>query len=401
MINWVVRPMSFLQECVKRYGNIFTIRLQKDMPMVLVSNPEALQQILTSDTKELEAPGELNSVFKSLLGKNSVITISGSEHQRQRQLLMPPFHGEKMRGYTQIISDVSEAVISQYEMGKPFSIRTATQAITLKVIMQAVFGLNQGQRAEKLVQILGELLENSSSVFRVFFLYFPILQRDFGLLKMWSKIVDVQNQVDQLIYEEIEERRTHPDASRHDILSLLMSARDEAGEPMTDVELRDELMTLLIAGHETTATALAWAFYWIHKTPSVREKLLQELDDLGNNPDASAVLKLPYLNAVYAETLRICPVAMLTFPRRVVTPISMSGYELQPGTVVLGSIYSTHHREDIYPEPQKFGSSVPVMLNYQFERGNREQGTGNSEDRNKKIREKRLLFPLLTMIDVS
>ncbi|MEH2162273.1 MAG: cytochrome P450 [Nostoc sp.] len=355
MMRWIANPMSFMEACAKTYGETFSISLDTNSsPLVIVSNPQAIQQILTNDTKELEAPGELNRTFEFLLGKNSVITISGAEHQRQRQLLMPPFHGERMRNYSQVITDVTQNVISQYQIGKPFNIRSATQAITMRVIMQAVFGLHEGTRAEKLQQFLGELLEKASSRLIVALLYFPALQRDFGPINFWGKQMRHQQETDELIYEEIRERRKQPDSSRTDILSLLMAARDEADQPMTDQELRDELMTLLAAGHETTATALAWAFYWIHKVPSVRQKLLQELDSLGDNPDPSAVLKLPYLNAVCSETLRICPVAILTFPRVVKTPISLGGYELEPGTVLLGSIYLTHHREDIYPEPKQF-----------------------------------------------
>jgi cytochrome P450 family 110 len=355
MLRWIINPMSFMEACAKSYGETFSIRLEKNFsPLVIVSNPQALQQILTNDTKELEAPGDMNKVFESLLGKHSVITISGAEHQRQRQLLMPPFHGERMRNYSQVITDVTKKVISQYQIGKPFNIRSATQAITLRVIMQAVFGLYEGPRAEKLQQFLGDLLEKGSSRIIVALLYFPALQRDFGPINFWGKQMRRQQEADELIYEEIRERREQPDSSRTDILSLLMAARDEAGQPMTDEELRDELMTLLVAGHETTATALAWALYWIHKIPSVRQKLLQELDTLGDNPDASTVFKLPYLNAVCSETLRIYPVGILTFPRVVRTPIALGGYELEPGTIVLGSIYLTHQREDIYPEPKQF-----------------------------------------------
>ncbi|MBN3896079.1 MAG: cytochrome P450 [Nostoc sp. NOS(2021)] len=355
MVRWIANPMSFMEACAKRYGEIFTIRLERNSPpLVIVSNPQALQQILTNDTKELEAPGDMNGPFESLLGKHSVITISGAEHQRQRQLLMPPFHGERMRNYSQVITDVTKQVISQYQIGKPFNIRSATQAITLRVIMQAVFGLHEGTRAEKLQQFLGDLLEKGSSRLIVALLFFPALQRDFGPINFWGKQMRRQQEADQLIYEEIRERREQADLSRTDILSLLMAARDEAGQPMTDEELRDELMTLLVAGHETTATALAWALYWIQKLPSVRQKLLQELDSLGDDPDPSIIFKLPYLNAVCSETLRIYPVGILTFPRVVRTPISLGGYELEPGTVVLGSIYLTHHREDIYPEPKQF-----------------------------------------------
>jgi cytochrome P450 len=188
----------------------------------------------------------------------------------------------------------------------------------------------------------------------VLILYFPALQRDLGSLTSWGTFLRHREQVNQLLYAQIQEHREHPDPSRTDILSLLITATDEAGESMTDVELRDELMTLLVAGHETTATALAWALYWIHKLPEVRQKLLEELDTLGDNPDPSAIFKLPYLNAVCCETLRIYPVGMLTFPRVVRTPVSLSGFEFEPGTVLLGSIYLTHQREDLYPEPKQF-----------------------------------------------
>ncbi|WP_066424842.1 cytochrome P450 [Anabaena sp. 4-3] len=355
MLNWVVRPMPYMEECTKRYGDVFALKLDKKLPpIVFISNPQDLQQVLSHDTKELEAPGDLNSLFEGLLGKRSLISLSGAEHQRQRQLLMPPLHGERMRGYSETINEVTAQVISQYAVGQPFNIRTVSQAITLRVIMQAVFGLDKGVRAEKLQQLLGEILETGSSLWRVAALYFPALQRDFGPIKVWGEQQQLQQQADQLMYEEIQERREHPDASRTDILSLLMDARDTEGQPMTDQELRDELMTLLVAGHETTATAIAWAMYWIHKLPQVKEKLLQELDSLGDNPDANTIFKLPYLTAVCSETLRIYPVGMLTFPRRVKTPITVGGYELPSGTPVMGSIYLTHQREDLYPEPKQF-----------------------------------------------
>lgn len=189
---------------------------------------------------------------------------------------------------------------------------------------------------------------------RVAFLYFPKLKEVIGISELWKQQIKKQEKADQLIYQEIRERRENFDPQRTDILTLLMSSRDENGEPMTDEELRDELMTLLFAGHETTATAISWAFYWIHKLPEVREKLLVELDSLGENPDSSTIFKLPYLTAVCNETLRIYPVGMLTFPRKVKTPISLCGYQLEAGTIIMGSIYLTHQREDIYPQPEKF-----------------------------------------------
>ena len=344
--------MSYMEACAKRYGDIFTMRV--NFLVIFVSNPQALQQILSNDTNEFEAPGDLNLILEPLMGKHSVITISGAQHQRQRQLLMPPFHGERMRAYSQVINDVTEGIMSQWQIDKPFSVRSATQAITLRTIMQAVFGLYHTPRAQRLEKLLGEVLDKASTPLSVTFLYLPFLQKDFGPLSPWGRHIRRQHKVDQLVYEEIRERRENPDPSRTDILSLLMAACDEEGQPMTDEELHDELMTLLIAGHETTATALAWALYWIHKLPAVREKLLEELDRLGDDPDPSIIFKLPYLNAVCCETLRIYPVAMLTFPRVVKTPLSLMGYKLEPGTVVIGSIYLLHHREDLYPEPKQF-----------------------------------------------
>jgi cytochrome P450 family 110 len=167
-------------------------------------------------------------------------------------------------------------------------------------------------------------------------------------------LMENERQIDKLIYAEIQERREKPDPSRTDILSLMMAARDEVGEPMTDVELRDELITLLVAGHETTATSLSWAFYWIHHLPQVREKLLQELDTLGENPDLNTIFRLPYLDAVYKETLRIYPVAMMAFQRIVLSPLEIAGYHFEPGTILAPSIYLTHHREDLYPQPKQF-----------------------------------------------
>jgi cytochrome P450 family 110 len=352
MLQWIFTPMSFMETCAKRYGDIFTLNL--NVPAVFVSNPQALQQMLTSDTKEFEAPSDWNTIFEPLLGKHSVITVSGEVHRRQRQLLMPPFHGDRMRTYGQAISNITEQIISQWQTDKPFYVQLAMQSITMRTIMQVVFGLYDSPRAQELEKIMCQMLEDGRSVWRPVELYFPNLQKDLGPQSSWGKFLRRHQRVHQLLNEEIEERRLQADSSRTDILSLLMAARDEAGEPMTNEELRDELITMLFAGHEITATALTWGLYWIHKLPAVREKLLQELDSLGENPDSSMIFKLPYLNAVNSESLRIYPVGMLTFPRVVKTPLSLCGHQLEPGTVVIGSIYLTHQREDLYPEPKRF-----------------------------------------------
>ncbi len=356
MLYWIIRPFSFMRGCAQAYGDCFTVRLGANFaPVVFFSHPQALQTLLTSDDgKVFEAPGEINGLFEPFLGTQSVIGLSGDRHRRMRQLMMPPFHGERMRSYGQIMGDITETVIRGWKLGDVFPVREAMQAISMRVILSAVFGLAEGQRYQQLEQLLGTLLNEMSNPLSVSLLYFPRLRQDWGPLSPWGNFVRLRQQVDQLIYAEIAERRTHSDVDRGDILTLLLSARDAAGEALTDVELRDELMTLLVAGHETTATALTWALYWIHKFPEVQARLVQELQELADPDDPSVLFRLPYLNAVCCETLRIYPVGMLTFPRVVRSPTEVMGQALAPGTLVLGSIYLAHHRAEVYPEADQF-----------------------------------------------
>ena len=185
-------------------------------------------------------------------------------------------------------------------------------------------------------------------------LFLPKLQQSWGRWSPWGYFVRVKREIDKLIYAEIAERKKRDNIDGEDILSMLMSARDETEQPMSDGELRDELMSLMFAGHETTATAIAWALYWVHYLPEVRARLLDEIASLGTFPEPMEIAKLPYLDAVCKETLRIYPIAMLTFARVVQQPIQLLGYDLEPGLVLMGNIFSVHQREDIYPDAKQF-----------------------------------------------
>jgi len=345
-----------MRSCRHRYGDRFTVTLsQRVGPIVFFSSPDALQVILGGEDSELfDAPGELNTLVEPLLGPQSLMGLSGNRHRRMRQLLMPSFHGERMRSYGQLIRDITEEVMSELVAGNVFPVRKSMQKISMRVILRAVFGLNQGSRYQELERLLGAMLDRMSNPLSLSALFFPMLRQDFGPLSPWGQFVRNREQVDRLIYDEIAERRNHPDASRNDILTLLLSARDEAGEALTDPELRDELMTLLVAGHETTATALTWALYWIYKLPTVREKLLRELQAVSGPLDPGVLFRLPYLNAICSETLRIYPVGLLTFPRVTRARVELKGSVLEPGTVVAGCIYLAHHREEVYPDPDEF-----------------------------------------------
>ncbi|MGB3402141.1 MAG: cytochrome P450 [Microcoleaceae cyanobacterium] len=355
-IQWVTNPLEYMDTCFERYGDIFSTSIVgKTNPFVFVSHPQGIQELLTRDTKEFEAPGRVNGILKPLLGEKSLILLDDKEHRRQRKLLMPPFHGERMWNYGQLIIKIAEQISSKWVQNQPFIARDAMQEISLIVILQTVFGMYEGERFQKIKTLLTSLLSLTDSPISSSLLFFPILQKDLGAWSPWGRFLRHRQQIDQLLFEEIEERRQQlTDENHQDILSLMMAARDEDGQPMSDIELRDELLTLLFAGHETTATALAWALYWVHQQPEVYQKLIQELDSLPADADPMTIYKLPYLTAVCQETLRIYPVGVLTFPRMAKQPTTLMGYSIPPDVSIMGCIYLLHRRPEIYPEPQQF-----------------------------------------------
>lgn len=352
-IRGIFQPMKYLESTREQYGDCFFMRTFGFPPTVALSHPQAIQEVFTADPNLFDTATS-NEILQPLLGEYSLIQLDGLRHQRRRKLLMPPFHGERMRAYGNIICDITKQVISEWTVDKPFCARSSTQDISLRVILSAVFGIDEGERFEQLRELYSAMLESFNSPLSSSMLFFKFLQNDLGSWSPWGRFLRKKQQIHQLLIAEIQQRQTQPNSSREDILTLMMSARDEDGQPMSEAELRDELMTLLFAGHETTASALAWAFYWIHHLPEVHQKLLQELDTLGSNPDPIAISKLPYLNAVCSETLRIYPIVLFTFGRMVKSPLQIMGYQLEPGTVLAPCIYLTHYREDIYPEPKQF-----------------------------------------------
>jgi len=353
MTQWVADPVGYMETNARRYGDVFTARFRSLGAIVFFSHPQAVQEILTADARSFDA-GRGNGILMSLVGDNSLLLLDGERHKRERKLLMPPFHGDRMQTYGKLIVEITRQVMGQWQAGETFKVRSATQEITMRVILNAVFGLSEGERYERVRRLMGKVLDSTGSPLTSSLLFFPMLQQDWGAWSPWGRFVRLRAQLDELLYAEIRERRENLDPSRTDILTLLLSARDEQGEPMTDSQLRDELVTLLLAGHETTATALAWALYWSQKLPEVRQKLRKELDELGENPDPMAIVKLPYLNAVCQETLRIYPVALITFPRIVNSSFEVMGQKFGAETWLAPCIYLTHHREDLYPEPHQF-----------------------------------------------
>lgn len=282
-LNWIADPVGFMEQAARQYPDIFAAEVVGfGDNLVYVNHPQGIQQLLKDDRQKLLAPGEVNRLLIPLLGDYSIVMLEGDRHRKRRKLLMPPFHGEKIQAYGQLICDLTDKIFSQLPPDQSFIARAITQDISLQVILKAVYGLCDGDRYQQLKHLLASMSDVFRSPLTSAFLFFPFLQKNWGAWSPWGHFLRQRQQIDRLIYSEIAERRAEGCGERQDILSLLMSARDEDGQPMSDLqgrsfadrELRDELMTLMFAGHETTATAMAWALYWIHRLPEVRQQLL-------------------------------------------------------------------------------------------------------------------------------
>lgn len=353
-IQAMLDPVSYLTELSRLNPDIASMPAAGyPQPLVVVYHPEAIKTILTND-KLFTAPGELNAIMEPLLGDSSMISASGDRHRRERKLVMPLFHGARMHNYGAMITRILQEELAKLSSGQPFLAQDLTQAITLRTIIEVVFGITQGDRYEPIIAMTRKLLGRFQSPLANSFLFFKTLQKDLGPLSPWGSFIRDRQALDDLIFAEIHERRAHPDGDRTDILSLLMSATDETGNTMGDQQLRDELMTLLFAGHETTAIALAWGMYWLHSQPGVMEKIRAEVAELGENPDPMAIYRLPYLSAVCNETLRINPVGMFTFARQAQETTQILDYTIKPHEIMMGCIYLLHQRPDLYPNPRQF-----------------------------------------------
>jgi cytochrome P450 len=312
--------------------------------IVFISDPAVIKEIFTGDPDVLHA-GEGNAApLEPIMGKNSVLLLDGAEHMRQRKLMLPSFHGERMQRYGELMREIAEREIRGWPVGRPFPLRPHTQAITLEIIMRTVFGIEDAGRLEHLRDRLGRLLDLGMQRAALASIVLPVLRKTIGR-NTWKRFVSLREDVDAVLYDEIARRRVGEDTTeRDDVLSVLLQARDEEGKPMTDVELHDELMTLLVAGHETTATAIAWAFELLLRNPAELARLQDEVDT-GESDE--------YLDAVIKESLRLRPVVPGVV-RKLTRPLELGGYELPAGVRAAPNIYLTHRRPDIYPEPELF-----------------------------------------------
>jgi len=338
----VLWPEASMRLWQRRYGHVFALRpLFEEERLVMVADPSGIKDVFTGPHDLLRA-GEANVILQPVLGDRSVLLLDGAEHLRRRRLLLPPFHGERMRAYEAIVLDAANRAIDGWPVGRPFALLPEMRAITLDVIVRAVFGVEGPEDAAELKARLRRVLGMSPGRLRL-----VVIAVTAGLLGQRASTRSLRERVeavDELLYEIIARRRADPRlAERADICSMLLLATDDAGRGMSDREVRDELVTLLVAGHETTATALAWAFERLLRTPGVRAELERSL---AQGDDS-------YLDAAVKETLRVRPV-IPNVARVLHADREVGGFTVTSGSTVAPSIVLTHHRADLYPRPHEF-----------------------------------------------
>ncbi|HEX7293017.1 MAG TPA: cytochrome P450 [Solirubrobacterales bacterium] len=336
---WSRQARRMLFACHERYGDMFTFQIAYEGTWVMLADPEAVKQVFTGDPRVFHA-GKGNQILAPVLGRNSVLVLDEKPHMSQRKLLLPPFHGTRMQGYEQTMSEIAAREIESWPVGTPYELRPRMQAMTLEIILNTVFGVSEGERLAELRDALREFLDLTTDPRKLLPLIF------FGPTRVMSypPFRRRVERVDALIYAEIDARRRAGDLEqRDDVLSMLVGAHHEDGSPMSDEEIRDELLTLLVAGHETTATSLSWAVERLARHPAKLERLRDEVED-GRDE---------YLTATIQETLRLRPVISIVI-RHLTEPVEIGGYELPAGVRVTPCVYLVHRNPEIYPEPDRF-----------------------------------------------
>lgn len=354
--RWAYRPVELLDACARDHGAWFTLRFPRGMRVVFAADPAAVKDIFAADPAKLHA-GEGNFFLKPLLGEGSILVLDGAEHRRARRLMMPPFHGERMRAYGRTITDIAERRVAAWPRGRVIPLHHLLQEITLDAILAAVLG--ESPRVPELRARLIETLESTQSATDTFLgLLFldakgePPLAGLMARLPFtrWGRFLAQRRAIDALLGAEVAARRAGGGAGRDDVLSLLAAAKDADGEALGDAELRDELITLLVAGHETSATALSWLFCLLASHPEAAARLKAEV---GAERDPEKVARLPYLAAAIDESMRLHPVAPFVW-RLLKEPMRLGGRDLPAGAAVAAPIYLVQRAASVWKDPESF-----------------------------------------------
>jgi len=350
-------PLSLLDECARRFGDMFTIRLLGTGPWVFVWSPPLLKALFTAPADMAHAGKANGSVFGPVTGSTSVFTMDESAHLDRRRLLLPQFHGDRMQVYFDQICAIATDAVARWQPGVWFPMHVETQQMTLETIIRGVFGIDDQRTDDEAVELVRALTSLANDAVGSSLLLAHGLQRNLGPWSPWGRVLAIIRRADAAIMREIVKRRALADgADRQDILSLLLQMRYDDGAALTDRQVRDELVVMLMAGHETTGTALAWAFERILSLPQIEERLRAELDAVlaGEKLTAAHLPRFEYLDAVIKESLRSRPIMPAGGARFVQKPLEIGGYLIPAGANVINSMYLLHRRPDLYPEPDTF-----------------------------------------------
>lgn len=335
-LRWLTRPIPFMEANRRRFGTRYTTRMLGQAPFVSLADPADVKELFAAPPDVLH-PGEGGSVLKPVMGRYSVLVLDEDAHLEQRKLMLPAFHGEKMAALTGLLEEVAERAVAGWPRDEEIALHPHLQAVTLEVILRAVFGLDEGSRLDEMRTVFTEYLEVGTHPM-------VLMERDLGPGSPWRRFTRVRTRARGLLVAQIRERRTAGEEDRDDILQMLLAARHDDGTPMGDEEITDELMTLLVAGHETTASSLSFACNDLVRNPDVLARL-RDAVDAGEDE---------YLDATITEALRRRPVLSISQPRLVVKPIEIGGWRYEPGVALTAAIYLIHHDPEIYPEPYRF-----------------------------------------------
>ncbi len=334
------RPTSGMLRARERYGKRFTVQVLGQAPFVILSDPQDIKEVFQTPPDVLH-PGEGARILEPIVGPNSVILLDEAPHLEQRKLMLPAFHGESMQRLEDLMQELTEREIESWPIGEPVVLHERLQRLTLEIVLRAVFGLDRGATLDRLRELLTQVLQFAENPISLL----PFAQRMLAGRGPMGRLERLGEEADRLIFELIEERRGGEE-SGPDVLALLLSARHEDGSPMSDAELRDELVTALVAGHETTASQLSWGFEMLSRNPRVVERLAGEFE-AGDGDDA-------YLSATIQEIMRRKPVLMNAEPRLVKKQVEIGGVSYPPGVVLIVSAFLVHHDPEIYPNPYSF-----------------------------------------------
>lgn len=351
-LAWQTRPLEFLRDCALRYGEAFTLDLGSHGLYAMFADPESIRTIFNASSTQLYA-GRGNRVLQPLLGVHSLLLLEEQRHIRERRLLLPGLHAQVVERYGEWIQSAALEVMAagaarEFETAAEVAIQPLMQAISVRVILQAVLGIHSGPRFDVLSEQVQSVLNDPKLNLGLL----DQLQNDLAS-PAWQALRRALKRIDAMLLYEIDLRRKAAGAGESDLLSILLSATCDDGTALDDLAVRDELMTLIVTGYETTATALAWAFYWLAREPMTLACLREELTPLGRNPSVACLARGRYLQAVCQETLRIRPVIPVV-AREVQAPVAIGRYLLPPGVTVAACIYLAHHRADAFPEPERF-----------------------------------------------